>query len=87
MRMARVNITIPDELLARARAEGLNISKATAAGLTEELDKLDKVREFDRYMAELEEELGPPTEEEEADAEEWVKQVLAAAQRAAARAA
>lgn len=68
MRMARVNITVPDELLARARAAGLNVSAAAAAGLADELERLDKIAEFDRYLAELEAELGPITPAEIAEA-------------------
>lgn len=69
MRMARVNITIPDELLARARAHDLNVSAAAAAGLEDALLRIDKIAEFDRYMAELEAEQGPITEEEIAEAD------------------
>jgi post-segregation antitoxin (ccd killing protein) len=53
MRMARVNITVPDELLDRARAADLNISRVTAAAVAEELDRLTKIYELDRYLAEL----------------------------------
>jgi post-segregation antitoxin (ccd killing protein) len=72
MRMARVNITVPDDLLARARAAGLNVSAAAAAGLAQELNRLDKVAELDRYLAEVEAEQGPPTEEEIAEAQAWL---------------
>lgn len=69
MRMARVNITVPDELLARARAEGLNVSAAAAAGLAAELERIDKNAELDRWLAEMEAEHGPSTPEEIAEAE------------------
>lgn len=69
MRMARVNITVPDELLARARAEGLNVSAAAAAGLADELERIDKNAELDRWLAEMEAEHGPSTPEEIAEAE------------------
>ncbi len=72
MRMARVNITLPDELLARARSAGLNVSAAAAAGLTDELERLDKIAELDRYLAELEAEQGPITDEEIAEADAWL---------------
>jgi hypothetical protein len=55
MRMARVNITIPDELLERARAAGVNVSRAAASALSEELDVA----------------LGPVSPEDEAAAREW----------------
>ena len=69
MRMARVNITIPDELLARARAAGLNVSAAAAAGLTDELVRIEKNAELDRWLAEMEAEHGPSTPEEIAEAD------------------
>lgn len=76
MRMARVNITIPDELVARARAEGLNISAAAAQGLGAELERLDKIRALDDYLAELEEELGPIPPDEMARANAWADRVF-----------
>lgn len=72
MRMARVNITLPDELLGRARAAGLNVSAAAAAGVTAELVRLDKLAELDRYLAEIEAEQGPPSEEAIAEARTWL---------------
>lgn len=58
MRMARVNSTVPDELLEQARA-GLNVSRLAAAALTEELDRLAKITALAAYLAELDSELGP----------------------------
>ena len=72
MRMARVNITIPDDLLARARAAGLNVSAAAAAGVTHELAHLDKIAELDRYLAEMEAAHGAATEAETAEARAWL---------------
>ena len=69
MRMARVNITVPDDLYARARAAGLNVSAAAADGITQELERRDKCAELDRYLAEIEAEQGPPSEEEIAEVE------------------
>lgn len=37
--MARLNVWVPDELAARARAEGLNVSALTQAALQAELDR------------------------------------------------
>ena len=72
MRMARVNITVPDGLLARARAADINVSAAAAAGVAHELDRLDKIAELDRYLAEVTAEQGPPTEEEITEAQAWL---------------
>lgn len=71
MRMARVNITVPDAVLARAREAGMNVSRLATAALEDELLKLDKVAELDRYVAELEEEQGPIPEADRIAAEKW----------------
>jgi post-segregation antitoxin (ccd killing protein) len=76
MRMARVNITVPDELLARARAAGLSISRVTSAALAEELDRHAKIAELDAYLAELDAELGPVPAAEAAAARAWADRVL-----------
>jgi post-segregation antitoxin (ccd killing protein) len=78
MRMARVNITVPDELLQRAREADLNVSRIASAALANELDRLAKIAELDRYLADLDDELGPPSEEELAAARAWVDGVLQA---------
>lgn len=39
MRMARVNITVPDDLLGRAKAAGLNVSRLAAGALAAELER------------------------------------------------
>ncbi|MDQ3431459.1 MAG: type II toxin-antitoxin system CcdA family antitoxin [Actinomycetota bacterium] len=80
--MARVNITIPNGLLDRARAQGLNVSRLTAAALAEELDRRDRVAALDTYLRELDVERGPiPTDEKEA-ARRWADQALGDPDRA-----
>ena len=59
MRMARVNITIPDELLEHARSAGLNVSRLAASALAEELDRRAKIAALDDYLAEMDAEFGP----------------------------
>jgi post-segregation antitoxin (ccd killing protein) len=76
--MARVNITVPDELLVRARLADLNVSRVASAALLEELDRLAKIAELDEYLASLNQELGPPSEEEVAAARVWVDELLQA---------
>ena len=71
MRMARVNITIPDELLERARAVGLNVSRVAASALCEELDRRAKNAALDSYLRELDVALGPVSADDEAAAREW----------------
>lgn len=79
MRMARVNITLPDELIGQARAAGLNVSRLASAAVAEELDRLAKIAELDAYLAELERTLGPPSEQEIADARAWADQIVGSA--------
>ena len=77
MRMARVNITVPDELLSRARSAGLNVSRLASSAVAEELDRLAKIAELDAYLAELDAELGPLGDEELTAAREWADQFTA----------
>jgi post-segregation antitoxin (ccd killing protein) len=69
--MARVNITIPDDLLEHARAAGLNVSRLAAAALAEELDRRAKTAALDAHLAELESELGPVPQAELEAAATW----------------
>ena len=78
MRMARVNITVPDDLLGRAKAAGLNVSRLAAAALAAELERRAKVAELDAYLADLDAEFGPIPQQESIAAREWADQVLPA---------
>src|SRR5215467_12112659 len=78
MRMARVNITLPDDLLSQARVAGLNISRLAAAALAEELDRRAKINELDAYLADLDNELGPVPQHELKAAREWADTILPA---------
>jgi predicted transcriptional regulator len=85
MRMARVNITVPDDLLNRARAAGLNVSRLAAAALADELDRQAKLGELDAYLADLDAELGPVPQHELKAAREWADSVLPAGRGGSAR--
>jgi hypothetical protein len=78
MRMTRVNITVPDELLERARAAGLNVSRLASAALAEELDRRAKLAELDAYLAELDAEFGPVPADEMVAARAWADRFLPA---------
>jgi hypothetical protein len=54
MRMTRVNITVPDDVMTQARAAGLNVSRIATAALLEELDRRSKLHALDDYLARLE---------------------------------
>jgi Post-segregation antitoxin CcdA len=73
--MARVNITVPDDVIAQARAAGLNVSRLATGALIDELDRRGKVAALDAYLADLEVELGPIPAEEAAAASRWVEQI------------
>jgi hypothetical protein len=76
MRMARVNITMPDDVVAEAKAAGLNLSQVATAAIADALDRQSKIDLLDEYLAELEAEFGPPSEEEVAEAEAWAAKVF-----------
>jgi hypothetical protein len=76
MRMARVNITMPDDLYARARSAGLNISQLAQRAVGAELERLARIAELDAYLSELDADLGPTSEEERAEARTWADNAL-----------
>ena len=76
MRMARVNITMPDDLYRGARGAGLNISQIAQAAVAAELNRLAKIADLDAYLAALEAELGPTSDLERGEAAEWAERVL-----------
>lgn len=77
MRMARVNITMPDELYRRAKQDGLNVSELARLAVAAELQRRAKIAELDAYLAELQHELGPTTDDERAEARSWAEKALA----------
>ncbi|HSH61888.1 MAG TPA: type II toxin-antitoxin system CcdA family antitoxin [Acidimicrobiales bacterium] len=76
--MARVNITMPNDLHTQAKQAGLNISQLAQRAVAAELDRLAKVADLDAYLAQLEAELGPVGDMERAEAKEWADRVLGA---------
>ncbi len=87
MRMARVNITVPDELLDQARAAGLNVSRVASMALADEIDRQVKIRELDAYLADLDAQLGPVPPHEIRAARDWADTVLPAGRGPAAASA
>lgn len=69
--MARVNITVADDVLDRARAAGLNVSRVATAALCEALDRRAKAAALDDYLQQLELEVGPISDDERAAAAHW----------------
>jgi len=87
MRMARVNITVADDLLDRAREAQLNVSRLAAAALSEELDRRAKIAALDSYLQVLDAELGPIRRDEQEAAQQWANQALGSSGQPAADAA
>jgi hypothetical protein len=79
--MARVNITVPDALYAQARAAGLNVSQLAQRAVADELNRLAKIAELDAYILELENQLGPTSDAERAEAKAWADKVLGTSAR------
>lgn len=73
MYMARTNVTIPDQLLDRARVEGLNVSGLASSAIAEELERREKISALGRYLDQLDRELGPVPVEEQDEARAWVE--------------
>jgi post-segregation antitoxin (ccd killing protein) len=76
MRMARVNITMPDDLYDQARRAGLNVSQLAQRAIADELNRMAKIAELNAYLAELEEQLGPTSETERGEAKAWADKAL-----------
>ena len=76
MRMARVNITMPDDLIASAKAAGINVSRLASEAVAEELDRRAKVLAAEQHLADLEAELGPIAPEELDRARGWLDAAL-----------
>lgn len=76
MRMARVSISVPDDVVTAAKAAKINISRLATEALADELERLAKVAELDAYLSELEGQLGPIPETDLAEAERWADRVL-----------
>ncbi|HEX6338168.1 MAG TPA: type II toxin-antitoxin system CcdA family antitoxin [Jiangellaceae bacterium] len=76
--MARVNISLPDEIHRRAKDAGLNISQLTRKAILQELSDREKIAAAYEYLDELEAELGPMTAEERAEARAWADDIYGA---------
>jgi len=76
MRMARVNITMHDDLYRQARRAGLNVSQLAQGAVTAQLEKLAKLAELDSYLSELDAQFGPTSDAERVDAKAWADRLL-----------
>ena len=74
--MARVNVTIPDDVIGEAKAAGLNVSRVATAALVDELERRAKIAALDAHLARLETELGPIPSDEQQAAARWADGLL-----------
>lgn len=77
MRMPRVNIWLPDELHRAAKELRLPLSELAQGAIAAEVERHRKAAALDAYLAELDAELGPATEEDVAEAQAWLEKVAA----------
>lgn len=82
MRMARVNVYLPDKLFKRAKHAKLSVSELSQRAIREELLRRERMQALEEFVGALEDEQGPATPDESAAAETWAAEVLAAAQQA-----
>lgn len=64
--MPRMQVYLSDELYRYVKDNDLPASQLLQSAVEAEMERQLKLRELDEYLAELEEEVGPPTAESEA---------------------
>jgi len=72
VRMPRVNIWLPEDLHREAKELRLPLSELAQRAIAAELDRYRKAAALDAYLAELDDELGPATADQVAEAKAWV---------------
>lgn len=75
MRMARMQVYLPDDLYALVKERGLPASELLQKAVRAEVRRLELVEEADRYVDELIAEVGAPTPAETARAEAIVQRL------------
>ena len=71
--MARVRVSVPDDLLGRARLAGVRLSDLVTVALEDELRRREKLQAMDEFLASLADDLGPVPAEEAAAARHWAE--------------
>jgi len=70
-----MQVYLPDELYDLVKARGLPASELLQKAVRAELRRLDLLGETDRYLADLEAEVGPPTRADLARADAVVRRI------------
>lgn len=73
--MTRRNISIPDDLDARARDAGLNVSALARGAIVAELDRRSRMEALDAWLDELDEQHGRPSARSVAAAQRWAAEM------------
>ena len=71
--MPRLHVTLPRELYDELKSHGWSPSEVLQEAIRERLAEEQRQREADEWYQELAAQLGPPTEEEEARVERWIR--------------
>lgn len=79
-----MQVYLPDELYAQVKEQGLPASELLQAAVRAELRHRELLRATDRYLDELEAEVGPPSPAQQRKAEQVARRL--AARRSAAQA-
>lgn len=74
--MPRIHVYLPAELYEEVKERKLSASELLQDAIRAELRRQQLLDETDRYLAELIAEVGPPTEEELAEAEAFVDRII-----------
>jgi post-segregation antitoxin (ccd killing protein) len=81
MRMARIQVYLPDDLYALVKQRGLPASQLLQEAVRAEARRLALLEEAERYLDALVEEVGQPTPEETARADAIVQGLARRAER------
>lgn len=82
-RMARMQVYLPDDLHRQVKELGLPASELLQNAVRSEIRRRELEAETDRYLAELDAEVGEPSAEQIAEANAFVDRVLGHAARRA----
>lgn len=81
MRMARIQVYLPDDLYALVKARGLPASQLLQEAVRAEARRLELIEEAERYLDALVDEVGQPTPEEIARADAIVQRLASRDER------
>lgn len=75
MRMPRMQVYLPDDLHRAVKERGLPASELLQDAIRAELNRQDKISALNEYLEELKAEVGEPTPEEDAWAEDIARKI------------